>query len=195
LILGKSTRRSVPPERIELTGFALRRLTVHDAPAISLAAGQSLDHLRPWMPWATPDGVSVEAQRLRMSGPEWAWAPEGDYGYGIFLTDGRLIGALGLHRRIGRGALEIGYWVHVDHVGRGVATASARALTDAGFAMRGIRRMEIHCDAANRASAAVPARLGYRLVGSEDHEPEAPGEEGRRLIWVMYEREWKTAAR
>jgi RimJ/RimL family protein N-acetyltransferase len=130
-----------------------------------------------------------------MSGPEWAWAPEGDYGYGIFLTDGRLIGALGLHRRIGRGALEIGYWVHVDHVGRGVATASARALTDAGFAMRGIRRMEIHCDAANRASAAVPARLGYRLVGSEDHEPEAPGEEGRRLIWVMYEREWKTAAR
>lgn len=195
MILGKSTRRSVPPERIELTGFALRRLTVHDAPAISLAAGQSLDHLRPWMPWATPDGVSVEAQRLRMSGPEWAWAPEGDYGYGIFLTDGRLIGALGLHRRIGRGALEIGYWVHVDHVGRGVATASARALTDAGFAMRGIRRMEIHCDAANRASAAVPARLGYRLVGSEDHEPEAPGEEGRRLIWVMYEREWKTAAR
>jgi RimJ/RimL family protein N-acetyltransferase len=195
LILGKGTRRSVPPERIELTGFVLRRLTVHDAPAVSLAASQSLDHLRPWMPWATPDGVSVEAQRLRLSGPEWSWAPEGDYGYGIFLADGRLIGALGLHRRIGRGALEIGYWVHVDHIGRGVATVSARALTDAGFAMRGIRRMEIHCDAANRASAAVPARLGYQLVGSEDHEPEAPGEEGRRLIWVMYERAWRTAAR
>jgi hypothetical protein len=32
-------------------------------------------------------------------------------------------------------------------------------------------------------------------VGSEDHEPEAPGEEGRRLIWVVYEREWKTSAR
>ena len=147
------------------------------------------------MPWATPEGVSVEAQRVRMSGPAWSWAPEGDYGYGVFLADGRLVGALGLHRRIGPGALEIGYWVHVDHTRRGIATASARALTDAGFAMRGIRRMEIHCDAANRASAAVPAKLGYRMVGSEDHEPEAPGEEGRRLIWVMYEREWKTSPR
>lgn len=195
MILRKSTRQVVPPQRIDIPGYVLRRVTVDDAPAISVAATQSMEHLRPWMPWATPDGVSVEAQRARLSGPEWSWAPEGDYGYGVFLSDGRLVGALGLHRRIGPGALEIGYWVHVDHARRGIATASARALTDAGFAMRGIRRMEIHCDAANHASAAVPARLGYRMVGSENHEPEAPGEEGRRLIWVMYEREWRTAVR
>ena len=168
---------------------------MRDAPAVSAAANESLEHLRPWMPWATAEGVSVEAQRLRMSGPAWSWAPDGDYGYGVFLADGRLVGALGLHRRVGPGALEIGYWVHVDYIRRGIASMSARALTDVGFALRGIRRMEIHCDAANRASAAVPARLGYRMVGSEDHEPEAPGEEGRRLIWVMYEREWKTSPR
>jgi RimJ/RimL family protein N-acetyltransferase len=194
VILRKGGRQVVPPERIELRdGYSLRRLTVRDAPALSLAAVESLDHLQPWMPWATPEGVSVEAQRLRMSGPAWAWTPETDYGYGVFVADGRLVGALGVHRRVGPGALEIGYWVHVAHTRRGIASASARALTDAGFALPGIRRMEIHCDEANVASAAVPAKLGYRLVGSEDHEPEAPGEEGRRLIWVMYEREWKTA--
>jgi RimJ/RimL family protein N-acetyltransferase len=195
LILRKSTRRAVPPERIDIPGYVLRRMTVGDAPAVSVAAHESLEHLRPWMPWATPEGVSLEAQRLRMSGPAWSWSPDGDYGYGIFVSSGRLVGALGLHRRIGPGALEIGYWVHADYTRRGIATAAARALTDAGLAMPGIRRMEIHCDAANLASAAVPARLGYRMVGSEDHEPEAPGEEGRRLIWVMYEREWKTTAR
>jgi RimJ/RimL family protein N-acetyltransferase len=195
LIFRKSARRTVPAETIALPGYVMRRLTVSDAPAVSAAATESMDHLQPWMPWATPHGVTVETQRVRMSGPEWSWAPEGDYGFGVFLADGRLVAALGLHRRIGPGALEIGYWVHVDHTRRGIATASARALTDAGFAMAGIRRMEIHCDAANRASAGVPAKLGYRLVGSEDHVPEAPGEDGRRLIWVMYEREWKTAVR
>jgi RimJ/RimL family protein N-acetyltransferase len=194
VILRKSSRRVVPPERIDIPGHILRRMTARDAPAVSAAALESLEHLRPWMPWATPEGVSVEAQRVRMSGPAWSWAPDGDYAYGVFLADGPLVGALGLHRRVGPGALEIGYWVHVDHIRQGIATASARALTDVGFALRGVRRMEIHCDAANQASAAVPAKLGYRLVGSEDHEPEAPGEEGRRLIWVMYEREWKTMA-
>lgn len=196
VIRRRSSRPAVPPERIALPeGIELRRLTVLDAPALSAAATESLDHLRPWMPWATPEGVSVEAQRLRMSGPAWSWAADADYGYGVFLADGRFVGAFGVHRRIGPGALEIGYWIHVDHTRRGIATAAARALTDAGLALPGIRRMEIHCDAANRASAAVPAKLGYRMVGSEDHEPEAPGEEGRRLIWVMYEREWKTARR
>jgi RimJ/RimL family protein N-acetyltransferase len=195
VILRKSNRRAVPPQRIDIPGYLVRRMTVHDAPAVSAAATASLDHLRPWMPWATPEGVSVEAQRLRMSGPAWSWSPEGDYAYGVFVSDGPLVGALGLHRRIGPGALEIGYWVHADYTRRGIATAAARALTDVGLALPGIRRMEIHCDAANQASAAVPARLGYRMVGTEDHQPEAPGEEGRRLIWAMYEREWKTMPR
>ncbi len=196
MILRKSARQVVPPERIELPGgYVLRRMTVRDAPALSVAASESIEHLRPWMPWATPEGVSVEAQSLRMSGPAWSWTPDSDYGYGVFVADGRLVGALGVHRRVGPGALEIGYWVHADHIRRGIATESARALTDVGLALPGIRRMEIHCDAANVASAAVPTKLGYRLVGSEDHEPESPGEEGRRLIWVMYEREWKTAQR
>jgi RimJ/RimL family protein N-acetyltransferase len=195
VILRKKAPVTVPPERIKLSGYVLRRMTVLDAPAVSRAATESLEHLRPWMPWATPEGVSVEAQRLRMSGPAWSWAPDADYAYGVFLADGRLAGALGLHRRIGPGAVEIGYWVHVDHTRRGIATASARALTDVGFALAGVQRVEIHCDAANRASAAVPARLGYRLVGTEDHAPEAPGEEGRRLIWATYEREWKMRRR
>jgi RimJ/RimL family protein N-acetyltransferase len=130
---------------------------------------------------------------LRLAGPAGSWTPDGDYGYGIFFDDGRLVGSLGMHRRVGPGALEIGYWVHVDHTRRGIATAAAAALTDVGFALRGVRRMEIHCDAANSASAAVPARLGYRLQGSIDHPPEAPGEQGRRLVWAVYQRQWKTS--
>jgi RimJ/RimL family protein N-acetyltransferase len=50
--------------------------------------------------------------------------------------------------------------------------------------MPGVTRVEIHCDEANIASNAIPRKLGYRLDRIDDHEPEAPGERGRRLIWV-----------
>jgi len=186
-------RPSVPPERIEAGPVVLRRLTADDAPALSAAAVASLEHLRPWMPWATPEGVSVETQRRRLGGPEGAWTPSSGYQYGMFLAGGELVGACGLHRRIGPSALEIGYWVHVEHVRRGFATAAAGALTAAGFGVRGVQRMEIQCDEANAASAAVPPRLGYRLAGRVAHAVEAPGEVGTRLVWVLYRRAWEAA--
>jgi len=183
-------RALVPPEQIDLGTVVLRRMTVEDAPAVSGAALQSLEHLRPWMPWATPEGTSVETQTARLLGPSGAWTSGSGYEYGIFLPDGPFVGGCGLHRRIGPAALEIGYWVHADHVRRGIASTSAAGLTDAGFAVRGIERMEIHCDEANVASAAVPRRLGYRLESRIAHPPEAPGETGTRLVWAVYRREW-----
>ena len=95
-----------------------------------------------------------------------------------------MLGTFGLHRRIGPDGIEMGYWIHADHAGRGYGTAAARALTPVALALPGITRVEIHCDAANAASAAIPRRLGYRLERIEDREPAAPGESGRHLIWV-----------
>ena len=63
-------------------------------------------------------------------------------------------------------------------------TALASALTDVGLELEGIERIEIHCDVANAASAAVPRRLGYRLDGVIDKTPLAPAESGRHQIWV-----------
>jgi RimJ/RimL family protein N-acetyltransferase len=187
-------RSLLAPEEVEHDGVILRRITVDDAPALSRAAIESLDHLRPWMPWATPEGTSLETQRERLLGPATLWNSGSGYEYGIFLPDGSLVGGCGLHRRIGPSALEIGYWVHVDHTRRGIATASAGALTAVGFGLRGIERMEIHCDEANLASASVPPKLGYRLTGRIEHVAEAPGEVGSRLIWVLYRREWEARA-
>jgi RimJ/RimL family protein N-acetyltransferase len=164
-----------------------------DAPAIAHAASESLDHLRPFLPWAVPEKVTVEAQRRRLEGPEWSWGPESEhFAYGVFQVDGdaALVGGCGLHRRRAPGALEIGYWVHVAHVRRGIATTAARAMTDAGFTIDGIDTMEILCDVANHASAGVCRKLGYRLTQTIDHQPMAPGETGRRWVWVMSREEW-----
>ena len=81
--------------------------------------------------------------------------------------------------------LEIGYWVRSDRTGRGLATSAASALTASALALDGVSRVEIHCDAANRRSAAIPEKLGYRLDRVETRPPTAPGETERHMIWVF----------
>lgn len=66
-----------------------------------------------------------------------------------------------------------------------IATAGAGALTEIALSWSGTERVEIHGDVTNLASAGVPRRIGFRLAETRPHEPTAPGESGRRMIWVM----------
>jgi RimJ/RimL family protein N-acetyltransferase len=178
-----------PPERIELAaGVALRRVRTEDVDALQAMIEESREHLRPFMPWSEQDRRATAAFVAKA---DEGWAAGESFAYVVAESSGdggsdgeRLLGGCGLHRRGGPESLEIGYWLRPDAVGRGVMTAAAGALTAAAFAIDGITRVEIRCDAANRRSAAVARRLGYRQIGDEEHEPEAPGETGRRQIWA-----------
>ncbi|MDQ3147381.1 MAG: GNAT family N-acetyltransferase [Actinomycetota bacterium] len=171
-----------PPARIPAGRIVLRRWEPDNAPLLVAAVTESIEHLRPWMPWIADEPQTVARRRQLIT----QWREEGEAVYGMFDEEGvRVLGGCGLHARIGPGALEIGYWVHVAHVRNGHATAAARALTGAAFALDGIERVEIHCDEANRASAAVPRKLGFDLVRAEDRERVAPGETGRHLVWAV----------
>jgi RimJ/RimL family protein N-acetyltransferase len=174
-----------PPERIERDGVVLRRPTAADGEAMTAAIAASLEHLRPWMAWADDEATTPERRRSHLATVGEGWAAGSDFAYLILdPAETTVLGATGLHRRIGPRAIELGYWVHVDHGGRGVATAAARAATDAALALPDVDRVEIHCDEANVRSAAVPRRLGYRLDRIEDDDVTAPGEIGRSMIWV-----------
>jgi RimJ/RimL family protein N-acetyltransferase len=157
-----------------------------DAAAIAAAVRASLDHLRPWMPWAAPEAADPRAQLARVAEADDLWESGTDFIYSVLLAeDHTVVGEIGLHRRPGDGGIEIGYWIDVRHTGRGLGTEAAGALTPVALALPGVTQAEIHCDDANQASAAIPRKLGYRLDRIDDHEPEAPGERGRRMIWVM----------
>ncbi len=45
---------------------------------------------------------------------------------------------------------------------------------------------------ANRASAAVARRLGFLLAEVVDEEPQAPGESGHCMVWVMGRDAWSS---
>jgi RimJ/RimL family protein N-acetyltransferase len=174
-----------PPEHVDAGMLVLRRVRATDAGAIAAAVGASLDHLRPWMAWAVPEAADPRVQRVRVMEADEMWEAGTDYIYSVISAEeGTLVGAIGLHRRVGDGGIEIGYWIAARQTRRGFATAAAEALTSVALDLPGVTRVEIHCDEANIASAAVPRKLGYRLDRIDDHEREAPGECGRRLIWV-----------
>jgi RimJ/RimL family protein N-acetyltransferase len=173
---------AVLPDRAAGDGLVLRCYEPDDAAALVAAVTESLEHLRPWMPWIAHEPQSIEQRRAVIS--QWARerAAGGDAVYGIWCEDA-LVGGTGLHRRIGPDGLEIGYWVHVAWVGRGIATRAARLLTEVALGLPGIDRVEIHHDRANVASAGVPRRLGYAFVGTQERAPQAPAETGTVCVW------------
>ncbi len=174
-----------PPERIERDAVVLRRPTAADGEAMTDAIAASLEHLRPWMSWADDQATTPERRREFLARGEEGWTTGSDFAFLILdAEEATVLGTMGLHRRIGPRAIELGYWVHVDQVGRGVATTAARALTEAALALPDVDRVEIHCDEANVRSAAVPRKLGYRLDRIEDDEVTAPAETGRSMVWV-----------
>lgn len=95
--------------------------------------------------------------------------------FGIFTkAEQTVIGGSGIHRRIGDDGLEVGYWIREDRTREGLATEVARALTDAGFQDRRIRRIQIHCDPENIGSRRGPEKLGYDLVETRKGDKRSP---------------------
>jgi RimJ/RimL family protein N-acetyltransferase len=182
---------TAPPEEITGDLVTLRRYRYpDDLKDVHASIAASLDHLRGWMPWAQlpPTDESVSAFLEPAARDFGGDAPTN---YAITLRDtGEYAGGCGLHPRVGAGALEIGYWIDVRHEGRGLISDSARLLTTVALALPGVDRVEIHCDAANARSAAVPARLGYRLESVEADAKTAPKDIGRLMIWVMDRETW-----
>lgn len=179
------TPAEAPPERLDAGPVIVRRVRASDAGAIAAAVGASLDYLRPWMPWATPAAADRANQLARVAEADQNWVSGLGYTYSVLTADqGTLVGEVALHRRASDRSIEIGYWIAQGQAGRGYGTSAGAALTSVALTLDGVDRVEIHCDAANLASAAIARKLGYRLDRIEERRPEAPGESGRLMIWV-----------
>jgi RimJ/RimL family protein N-acetyltransferase len=173
------------PEELSDGSTRLRRFTVDDAPVVAAAVRESMDHLAAWMPWADDKSATVAFQRQRLEDSVKGYGDDrGSWEYAICDRDGNVLGSCGLVVR-DDGRLEIGYWVHVDHAGRGHATRAARMLSEVWRAHRSEPRVEIRCDEANTTSAAIPARLGFRYEGVVEGPREAQHETGRTMVWVL----------
>ncbi len=180
-------QRFFPPSRILTERLLLRCYRPDDAADVRQAIIESLEHLRGFMLWAQVEPVSVEQKADLLRRFRVAFERGRSYQFGVFDRCGeKLLGGLGLHRRVGAGAGEIGYWIHADHVGRGYATEASAALVKTSFEHLGLHRLEIHCDPGNGPSAAIPRKLGFELQTTIKDRISGPDATPRdTMIWSL----------
>jgi ribosomal-protein-serine acetyltransferase len=146
------------------SGTALRVLRDDDAAELYELTEANRAYLRRWLPWVdlvtcVDDShsfiESASLQREHGRGPT----------FGI-LCGGVLAGVVGFlpvdhANRVG----EIGYWLVPAAQGRGVMTQCCRFVVRYGFLTLDLNRIQIAAGTENRASRAVPERLGFRFEG------------------------------
>ena len=174
---GPTSMPAIPAEADVL----LTQLEPTDAPELFALTDANRAGLRRWLPWV--DGVQRVEDTLQfiLSARDEA-ARGGGVQYAV-KTAGRIVGVIG--RSGGKpagGSVSMGYWISAAHQGRGLATASCRALITAAF-KEGFDRVEIRCAEGNRRSRAVPIRLGFR---EEGRVPDAERLDGRFVDHVIY---------
>jgi ribosomal-protein-serine acetyltransferase len=164
-------------------GLVVRPWQDTDADAVALddAVDASREHLRAFMVWATAPRMTTDERR--------AWFAEQAAGgtrlFGAWDGDA-LVGTVGLHPRIGSGGLEIGFWVHADHLRRGIATAMVARVCAIAFADPAVTHLEIRHDTANTPSGRVPAGLGFVRAGEAPGQaPRPPAATGTDLVWRL----------
>ena len=186
-----------PPDLVVTERLRLERLRSSHAPALFATVTRTWATLHPWLPWAMQP-PTFEGQQEFVKTAERTWEDGSDCPYAIVLG-AELVGMTGLHRRQGPETLEIGYWLDAAQTGQGLVTEATQALTDVALGggaqpgLTGIDEIVIHCDVDNVASAGVPRRLGFTLVGLREVPPVAPLETGRQQIWRMRRQDWPTA--
>jgi RimJ/RimL family protein N-acetyltransferase len=175
------------PEEWRDGELLLRSYQPGDGAELNRATQSSLEHLRPWMPWASPDTTVEDSEAfVRRSRAGWLLAEE--WGVSVWRGD-RLVASSGFMLR-GRpledGTGEIGMWVRADEAGRGLGTRVLQAMVDWADAAWPFRKLTWLCERRNRASARVAEKCGFRLEGRlREHGP-AVADPTRRETTLAY---------
>jgi len=133
------------------------------------------------------------AEAVRARTTQVAFTSEGDK---ILLAvdrkdDARLIGEVSLiWRSVADQQAEIGYILHPDGQGRGLATEAATALLGFAFEVAGMHRVYARCDVRNVASARVMERLGMQKEAHLREHAHFKGQWDEELIFAILDREW-----
>ncbi|TBL70439.1 GNAT family N-acetyltransferase [Paenibacillus thalictri] len=154
------------PECFESERLLLRAPLWGDGKALYEAVTESIEQLRPWMPWAehlpTVDESESNVRRARLN-----FLERKDLRLHLIHKEtGRFVGCSGLHRMNWQSRkFEIGYWVSTSFSQQGYITEAVSAITEYAKTELQAARIEIRCDARNLRSARVAERLGFTLEG------------------------------
>lgn len=173
--------------RIETERLVIRPWGPEDSFMLKEAVDSSLDHLRPWLPWAEGEPTSIEERIELLRDFRSQYDRDENHILAILnREETRALGGSGLHPRVGPNEREIGYWVRSGEENRGVVTEAVAAITRVAFEIESFDRLEIRCDPENRPSSRVAEKLGFRHDATLPGRYLTPGREPRDTeIWSL----------
>jgi RimJ/RimL family protein N-acetyltransferase len=158
--------RDCPPRRVVCRAggreIVLRPYELDDVDGMIAAVDASEPELRAWMPWShLPRTREGEFDIVRGFVADY-WAGK-QYVMGVFSPAGDVLGGVGLHPRtpLNARALEVGYWVHSAHAGKGIVTQAVRAAVVLAFDFFDCDRLQVQHDVDNGPSQRVVERCGF----------------------------------
>ncbi len=152
------------PQTIDTPRLGLARWREQDTEELRAAIDRSDDHLRPWIPFMRDEPRSLADTRLRVAQFVESFDTGLHFRYAVRERDTRtLVGEVMLLTRGAPGTLEIGYWMHRDHCGRGYAKEATAVLLPVAFDELGAARVALVCDERNVPSLAVARHLGVQF--------------------------------
>ena len=135
---------------------------------------RSRDWLEPWEPLAEPGApdpiTDPEAFKARCGAWERQRHFDAAYGFGIFLRKGSFIGEVSLGS-VQRGPFQsanVGYWIDVEHAGRGYMPEAVAVVLRFAFDELALHRVEAAIVPRNAKSRRVADKLGLRDEGTAE---------------------------
>jgi RimJ/RimL family protein N-acetyltransferase len=188
-------KASGPAYWVTTTRLLIRCWDPKDAALLKAAIDESLDHLRPWMAWTEDEPEELQKKIDRLRRYRGLFDLGSEFHYGIFDHEEKgVLGAIGLHTRVGPDAREIGYWIHQGHIHQGLATEATAAMVKVAFEINGAERVEVHCDPANACNAAIPRKLGFTQEAILRRR-QSFGNLGKQdqMIWTLFDDQYPSS--
>ncbi|MDR6884129.1 GNAT family N-acetyltransferase [Bacillus sp. 3255] len=154
------------PESFESKRLLIRAPLWNDGVKVNEAVKESIEELRPWMPWAN-NIPTVEESEINCRKSRLQFLDRSDLRL-LLIRKGtdEVVGSSGLHRIDWQSRkFEIGYWVRTSYAKQGYITEAVEAITNFAINELQANRIEIRCDERNKRSARVAERLGFTLEG------------------------------
>jgi ribosomal-protein-serine acetyltransferase len=125
-------------------------------------------HLRAWMNWVDQRRTQVDVATYVATGLKQFALNQGIH-IGIW-EQGNLCGMINcVPMDWPNKATYLEYWLGASYQGKGIMTASCRAVIDYAFGTVDLHRLTIRCAAENRRSRRIPERLGFTFEGITRH--------------------------
>ena len=162
----------------------------HHAEEIYAEVRDNLEHLKPWMPWATDD-YSLESAQFYIKNNLEQLAAGSGFATSI-VYENKIVGQIGFHQLNSTNkSVCIGYWIAENMQRKGIVTRCCRVYIDYAFDELELNRVQINCNVENTKSRRIPERLGFQLEGIHLQVERLGNRFGDWAVYGMLKEDWR----